>query len=201
MKKGIPENYMPSEKEVQRYIEHWNGLESYVDQEHALDELFTSLCPLNVQMESVLLKIAVLNNFYSTNIYDVHTVAKHFMKFDIDKRLAYGDPDLVDDLALVSLKNGKAKHFFSFATKYCSHHKPLLYPIYDNYVAEVLKYFRRRDGFCKFKNEDLLLYPSFKSIIDDFMQFYRLDHFNYKQIDQYIWQLGKEYYKRSYKKL
>jgi len=200
MRKGIPEDYRPSAQEVQRYIEQWNGLESYVDQEHALDKLFTSLCPTNVRIEDVLLKIAVLNNFYSTNIYDVHTVAKHFMTFDIDNRLADGDPNLVDDLALVHLRNEKEKHFFSFATKYCSHHKPLSYPIYDNYVAEVLKYFRQRDGFCTFKNDDLKLYPSFKSIIDDFIQFYGLDHFNYKQIDQYIWQLGKEYYKRLYKK-
>jgi len=198
-KKEIPEKYKPSPQEVQNYIALWIGLGSYVDQEHALDRLFMELCPSNIEIESVLLKIAVLNNFYSTNIYDVHTVATHFMDCNIDQRLADGDTKLVDDLAHVTLKNGKDIRFYSFATKYCSHHKPLLYPIYDKYVAEVLKYFRRRDRFCKFKNEDLVQYSRFKSIIDDFMQFYGLHDFNYKQIDKYLWQLGKYYYKRTYK--
>ncbi|UTW70364.1 hypothetical protein KHA80_07545 [Anaerobacillus sp. HL2] len=41
----------------------------------------------------------------------------------------------------------KKKNFYSFATKYCSHHNPLDYPIYDSYVDEVLRHFRNRDGF------------------------------------------------------
>jgi len=199
MKKGIPQNYQPSPQEVKDYIAKWNGLGSYVDQEHALDKLFMKLCPSNNEIESILLKIAVLNNFYSTNIYDVHTVATHFMDCNIDQRLAVGDTKLVDDLANVTLKNGKEIRFYSFATKYCSHHKPLLYPIYDKYVAEVLKYFRRRDMFHKFLNADLLQYSQFKSIIDGFKNHYKLSDFTYKEIDQYLWQLGKYYYKRTYK--
>lgn len=31
-----------------------------------------------------------------------------------------------------------ASNFYSFASKYCSHHNPLDYPIYDIYVDEVL---------------------------------------------------------------
>lgn len=190
---------MPSPQEVIYYINKWNGLESYVNQEHSLDLLFVHLCPKNEQIEQVLLKISVLNDFYSTNIYDVHTVAKHFMNCNIDIRLAKGDETLVDDLSHVVLKNGKAIHFYSFATKFCSHHKPLSYPIYDKYVADVLKFFRKRDLFMTFANEDLLSYPKFKQVVTAFRQFYGLEDFSYKQIDQYIWQLGKEYYKRQYK--
>ena len=199
MKKGIPKSHKPTPQVVQKYIAEWNGLTRYVDQENALDKLFTELCPSNNEIESVLLKIAVLNNFYSTNIYDVHTVATHFMDCNIDQRLAGEDPKLVDDLAHVTLKNGTDIHFYSFATKYCSHHKPLVYPIYDYYVAEVLKYFRRRDKFSTFRNADLLQYTQFKSIIDKFKRHYKLNAFDYKQIDKYLWLLGKKYYKRTYK--
>lgn len=195
----IPITYIPSPQEVERYIAKWNSLESYVNQEHALDLLFMQLCPMNKTIEQVLLKIATLNDFYSTNIFDVHTVAKHFMTYNIDSRLERGEETLVDDLSHVTLKNGKTIHFYSFATKFCSHHKPLQYPIYDKYVGDVLKHFRKHDRFADFKNEDLLIYPHFKQIVAAFRLFYGLTEFSYKQIDQYIWQLGKEYYKRTYK--
>jgi len=200
MKKGIPENYKPSVQEVKRYLKKWKKLKGYVPQEKALNELFFDLCPTNDTMNAILLKISVLNNFYSTNIFDVFTVGENYMKIAIDERLAREDATLVDDLAHVELNDGKKRHFYSFATKYCSHHKPLAYPIYDRYVAEVLKFFRRRDGFCQFQNAELLQYPRFKSIIDQFKQFYGLEQFNYKEIDQYLWQLGKDYYRQEYKK-
>jgi len=195
---GIPLSYMPSVQEVRRYIEKWNELESYVNQEYALDLLFVKLCPSNNCIEQVLLKIVALNDFYSTHIFDVHTVAKHFMECNIDARLQRADETLVDDLSYVTLKNGGQKHFYSFATKFCSHHKPTCYPIFDKYVAEVLKFFRKRDGFNKFKNEDLKEYSQFKSIVADFRKYYNLNEFSFKQIDQYIWQLGKDFYKRQY---
>jgi len=200
MERGIPIYYVPSGQKVDHYIKKWKTLENYVKQEDALNLLFRDLCPKNIKMEHVLLKIAVLNNFYSTNIFDVFTVAKHYLEVNIDERLACGDDTLVDDLARVPFKGDKVKFFYSFATKFCSHHQPLNYPIYDNYVSEVLKFFRRRDKFHDFQNADLKCYPSFKRTIDLFMQFYGLEEFNYKQIDQYIWQLGKDYYKRNYKK-
>jgi len=195
---NIPANYTPSPTEVERYIKTWHSLEGYVNQENALDLLFVQLCPKNETIEQILIKIAALNDFYSTNIYDVHTVAKHFMAYGIDSRLAVADETLVDDLSQVVLK-GKKYHFYSFATKFCSHHQPLDYPIYDKYVGEVLKHFRRRDRFCAFQNNDLTVYPNFKRIVSVFRHFYDLDNFNYKQIDQYMWQLGKEYYQKGYK--
>lgn len=194
---NIPANYTPSPTEVKRYIEKWYSLEGYVNQENALDLLFVQLCPKNETIEPILIKIAALNDFYSTNIYDVHTVAKHFMTLDIDKRLAEGDELLVDQLSHVILK-GKKYHFYSFATKFCSHHNPSSYPIYDKYVGDILRFFRRRDKFSNFRNEDLLIYPRFKSIVSDFRAYYGLNDFGFKQIDQYIWQLGKEYYKKAY---
>lgn len=196
MIKDISSCYQPSVEEVQRYIEQWNGLENYVNQERALAYLFTELCPANERLEQILLKIAALNDFYSTNIFSVHTVAQHFMSINIDTRLQREDDTLVDDLSWVTMSDGKKRHFFSFATKFCSHHKPLAYPIYDNYVGNVLKYFRRRDKFSEFSNKDLTHYPTFKQIVSDFREHYGLVQFNFKQIDRYLWQLGKGYYKK-----
>ena len=89
---------------------------------------------------------------------------------------------------------------YSFATKYCSHHNPKDYPIYDSYVDEVLRFFRSQDHFSAFYNEDLKIYALFKKILNDFREFYGLNQFDLKQIDQYLWQLGKEYFKKDFGK-
>ena len=106
---------------------------------------------------------------------------------------------LVSDIQKVTI-NGVEKNFYSFATKYCSHHRPLDYPIYDSYVEKVLCYFRDRDKFASFKTPELKDYAKFKGTLIDFRSFYGLDQYNLKEIDKYMWQLGNEYFPKNYGK-
>lgn len=187
----ILKDHVPSPLEITEYEQKWNTSADYVNQKNALNKLFFNLCPENKEMSDILIKCSSLNNFYSTNIFKVHNVAKHFLNQNIDERLATGDLKLVMDLANIMI-NGKRFFFYSFATKYCSHHRPDIYPIYDRYVNKLLKYFRNRDGFMVFKETDLKEYCSYYNIIQTFKSFYRLQAFTVKQIDKYLWQLGKE---------
>ena len=191
----ILKGHVPSPQEVAEYEQKWNTLADYVNQENALNKLFFELCPENKDMSDILIKCSSLNDFYSTNIFKVHNVAKHFLNQNIDERLAMGDLNLVMDLANVEI-NGKKFFFYSFATKYCSHHRPDMYPIYDSYVNKLLKYFRNRDGFMAFKEANLKEYISYYNIIQSFKSFYGLQAFSVKQIDKYLWQLGKEAFNR-----
>ena len=184
---------MPSTSEVEKYLTMWKSLENYALQEAALDKLFLSWAPTNTSIEGILLKVSTLNDFYSTNIFSVFPVAKHILALDIDQRLFDGDPTPVDDIKSVGRRN-----HYSFATKYCSHHNPLDYPIYDSYVDKVLRHFRDTDGFCIFKNEDLKQYVEFKRIVLAFRSHYGLTQYTLKEIDQYLWQLGKEYFLKTY---
>jgi len=189
----------PSNEQVDYYLEKWIELESYRLQEDALNKLFFELCPKNKDITDILLKASTLNNFYSTNIFSIYPVAKHIRSLNIDTRLDAGDVTLVRDIQHVTISN-KKRSFYSFATKYCSHHNPLDYPIYDSYVDEVLRYFRNRDNFSDFQNDELKDYVRFKDILIDFRGFYDLDTYNLKQIDQYVWQLGKDYFPKNYGK-
>lgn len=189
----------PSAEQIEKYLAMWDSLENYSLQEAALDKLFFELCPNNTDISDILLKASTLNDFYSTNIFSIYPVAKHILSLHIDDRLKDGDVTLVGDIQHIAI-NGTAKNFYSFATKYCSHHKPLDYPIYDSYVDEVLRYFRDRDGFSAFLNPDLKDFGQFKKVLIDFRAFYGLEPFNLKQIDKYIWQLGKDYFPKSYGK-
>lgn len=183
----------PCENEVDKYLASWNTLENYSLQEAALDKLFFTLTPKNTCIEDILLKVSTLNDFYSTNIFSVFPVAKHILSLDIDDRLVQGDPTLVD-----AIKTVDGRNHYSFATKYCSHHNPLEFPIYDSYVEKVLKHFRDVDGFYSFETEDLKQYDKFKQIILAFRAYYGLSKYTLKEIDQYIWQLGKEFFPKTY---
>lgn len=188
----------PSCEEVDRYLLAWEQLENYALQESALNKLFYQTYPDNKDIDDVLVKVSVLNDFYSTNIFSPFKVAKHIIDLDIDERLAAGDVTLVNEIARVDMDNGTVKNFYSFATKYCSHHKPLNFPIYDSYVDRLLRYFRDVDGFYSFNNHDLKDYVKFKKILLEFSKFYNLESYNLKDIDKYLWQLGKEKFPKKY---
>ena len=185
----------PSKKEVEKYLEKWDNLENYVLQENSLNKLFFDLIPENKTIEDILIKASTLNDFYSTHIFSIFSVANHILSLDIDNRLNNGDSTLVEDIANITI-DGKKIRFYSFASKYCSHHMPYDYPIYDNYVDQILWYFKKRDNFEKFKRSDLKDYIKFKEILVSFAKFYDIEEYNLKDLDRYIWQLGKEYFNR-----
>lgn len=187
----------PCQEEVIKYLNKWDSLENYVLQESALDKLFFKTYPNNTDIDDILIKASSLNDFYSTNIFSIFSVAKHILELNIDNRLKENDESLVNDIANVKI-NGKEKRFYSFATKYCSHHNPINFPIYDSYVEKILLYFNKKDNFANFKKEDLKDYSNFKDVLVKFKQFYNIDSYNLKDIDRYIWQLGKEYFPNKY---
>ena len=191
-----PDVESPCIDAVQRYVDAWKNLESYSAQEIALNKLFWEYCPKNKRLEDVLLKAGTLNAFYATNIYNIFAMAKHIVSLDIDERLKIGDESLVMDIAsghgVKNAKSGKELHLYSFATKYCSHHRPEIYPIYDSYVEELLVYLRDIDHFAEFRTEDLRNVAVLKQTLLSLQKFYSLETFSLKQIDQYMWQYGKE---------
>lgn len=184
--------------EIEKYLVRWNELDNYYQQESALDKLFFRTYPNNTDIDDVLIKVSSLNDLYSTNIFSPFQVAKYIIDLKIDERLQTGDVTLVNDIAKVKMVNGTVINFYSLATKYCSHHKPLDFPIYDSYVDRLLRYFRDSDGFFRFVNNDLKAYTEFKNILVQFRSFYNLEQYNLKDIDKYLWQLGKEEFSKRY---
>lgn len=188
----------PTIKEIKKYLNKWNTLENYVLQESSLQKLFNQTYPLNKDMDDVLIKVCSLNDFYSTNIFSPFIIAKHIVGLNIDNLLKVNDLGIVNKIAIVKVNGNKTINFYSFATKYCSHHKPTIYPIYDNYVEKLLMHFKKKDNFYNFKKEELKNYPRYKNILIEFQKYYGLAEFNLKDIDKYLWQVGKDYFQRKY---
>lgn len=119
----------PSPSLVQRYIIGLQNNQFFISAEEGLKELFGTY-PRNDLLSTVLLKVAALNSLYSTNIYAVFDVARHIRQLNIDSQLQQNDLSLIDKIAVVTIGE-KTRRNYSFATKYCSWHKPDIFPIYD----------------------------------------------------------------------
>ena len=49
-------------------------------------------------------------------------------------------------------------------------------------------------------NEDLKDYAKFKNILLNFQRLYGIEKYNLKDLDRYLWQLGKKYFPNNYGK-
>jgi len=193
----------PSENEVEKYLARWNSNDEYVQSDESLSKMFTQTYPFNDNIHDVLIKVCSLNAIYSTNILSNSlrfTVAKHIVDLHIDQRLAdkAKDKKLVNQIAKVKVNGYKTINFYSFATKYCSHHFPEYYPMYDSYVEKILWHFNQVDKFYEFKKVDLKCYRTYHAVVMKFIKSYGLEDFTLKQIDIYLWQAGKEYFSKKY---
>lgn len=187
----------PTAELIRTRLAQWDTLENYRLQEQSLALLFKKLCPANTEIEHILLKVTALNQFYSTNIYDTFSVSKHILDKRIDARLVKGDHLLVNDLAPVTI-SGKTRHLYSFASKYCNHHFPDAFPIYDYFVERMLLHYAGADGFYAFTKADLKTYPRFVQVISEFRTFYGLREFTLRQLDIFLWLVGKQCFPRAY---
>ena len=188
----------PNKKIMEEYLNKWDNLEEhYLWQEGSLDKLFHKDYKYNTDLNEILIKCSCLNDFYSTNIFSIYPIAKKIFELKIDKRLKEGDPTLVNDIARITI-NDKEKYFYSFSSKYCSHHNNNEFPIYDYFVDRMFMYFKKRDNFSSFKQADLKDYVKFKKILIEFKKYYNIDEYNLRDIDKYLWIAGKEYFPKKY---
>lgn len=174
---------------VEEKIKVWQADEKEKAQYLAVKKVF-ELFPKNDNLVEVLIKVSVIDDFYATNLYGTYTMAKHIVDLKIDEKLSKNDLSVVSDIANIRVKD-KVRNNYSFATKYCSHHNEEFYPIYDQYVDKSLCFFRKKDNFCDFKNDDLKKYEKFKSVIQEFSEKYELTDYSVRDIDKFLWLFGK----------
>jgi hypothetical protein len=159
--------------------------------ERALAELFRQY-PTNEDEAHVLLKVVALNRLYFTNIYAVHDVARHIYEHrqEVDGALKADppSPDAVDKILELTIL-GTGRRFWSFATKYCSWHRPESYPIWDSRVA---RYLRSLKGSPFTRPDNWTHYREFKDLMNRFRDFYNLHSFTFKEIDKFLYLSGEE---------
>jgi hypothetical protein len=147
--------------------------------------------PENVQLEDVLIKVVLLNGLYNTNVFALMDMASHIVALQVDPDLAGGSLTLVDRIARLTIR-AKTRRHYSFATKYCSWHRPEVYPIYDTLVEELLWRYRAQNRFVEFSRPDMQDYAKYKSILEAFGRHFGLAGLSFKQIDKFLWYTAKD---------
>ena len=89
---------LPTVEAVQASLHELGSIETFKLQEASLELLFHELCSRNEDPSKVLLKVSVLNDFYSTMIFNTPPVAQRICSLHIDERLAAGDLSLVEEI-------------------------------------------------------------------------------------------------------
>ncbi len=143
-------------------------------------------------------RVRRLNADYHTRLWEDHIACiVDFLKesgLSFENRVKAGEITAVHDLATCGGKN-----WFVFTTKYCSFVNPNYYPIYDALIAGVLERFQEMNQFYN-TEESLNLeklvrdpcdYELFKGIIGKFMNAYNLQGCSYKELDKFLWLVGK----------
>ena len=162
-------------------------LPDYALQEKVLADIFTKY-PNNTTLAEVILKVNLLNAFYSTGILDVDTVARHIVTQHVDTDIQNGNVAVIDKIARVK-HNGKCWNHFSFATKYCSFHQPQKFPIFDSFIAECFSQLSKNNYFQKEFSKNTIRndYSDFKNFYDEFMTKQPALPQDYKEVDRYLW--------------
>lgn len=144
--------------------------ESYREQEKVIEKVFSDRSVFEKAneekakeeiLQAVLLRVVVLDSFYSTNLgkspSGVYKMANYItnleMKNQIHDKICKahkegGQQEIIGSIAKCKLeKTIKDKNKvvtinpYSFATKYCFHHNQNAFRIYDSFVREVLVFF------------------------------------------------------------
>lgn len=167
----------------------------------------------NTDLQKVLIKVALLDNFYRTRIpvNNIVPIARHIQAMNIDERLYNEeiDVDLVNDIAYGTSKykkkifdkekedaedlNIKISNVYSFASKYCSWHNPE-YPIADSYSKGMLFYINKAEPFCEIPSKvSLNDYRVFYEMYMAFKKHYfgNTPDISNKKIDTYLWKYAQ----------
>ena len=177
----------------------------YVAQEKAILKVVAA-CP-GFTLEEILAKASIINDFYSTSVFDILSVAKHFYSVLNTTGLVdnKGNANYVVLKSMARVTHGdKTINHISFTSKFARFVRPDLFPIYDGLVA---------DTFCKLKSKGffkvntkftkgLLMknYNLYKAVYDEFMDLSGMKNLKrgtlkltYKDVDDYLWTSRKVY--------
>lgn len=200
------EKFKPSVAEIERCKEKWSNdpdYKRYVVAEKALNKVFQHRDADYLSDVDLMTKVSLLNDLYSTQIWSTYKVVEHYQTVNgLSERMAEGDLSLIKDLRKVEMgkkdlsevemgKKNTTRNCYSFATKFCSHHFPDLFPIYDSVVDEMLWQLKQRDNFANFHRKDLKVYEKFVGVINQLQDYYNLTDYSYKDIDVMLWVTGR----------
>ena len=147
----------------------------------------------NITLDQIYKKVVLLNSLYSTNIFATFNVSLKIYKIqNFINRVKQGDISLINEIRRHRI-SGQKKNFYSFATKYCHHHNPGAFPIYDSLVVKALLFFLNKEETKEYVWKKMKEYKYFKASMDDLAELWKLPKsYKYEKLDKFLWEYGKK---------
>lgn len=188
----------PSSAMLDKWIAEWN--KPYLkNPEDFLKMIFTKFD--NLKADEVEIKVRSLNALYHTNLNetDVRYMIYNITHCDFDHKIKKGDFSVVDDIRRSITINGNERSCICFASKYCNWCDHNIYPIYDNYVKNLLKDYNKEYRFSQVALERGQMVKNYLRFYNDFISHFKIDRtkYTYKQIDMALWLYAKARKKSS----
>ena len=179
----------PIEGIVQDYFNKFKGQEGYfVEDNRALH--YFQLNHTNTDQQDVLIKVRQIRDNELITQEAEDAMVEHIVALDVDDNLQSIDNQVVMDIARMNFK-GQPRFYYSFATRYCCYHHPEDYPIYDLLIEQFLRLYYRRNHGSAIEDHQLLEYDSFKTLMGDYFNAFKLPLSSYWELDKFIWTYGK----------
>ena len=181
---------LPNADLVIQANERFDHDERFAAADRILSRVF-SHHPQNDRIDDVLMKVVLLNGLYNTNVFAVMEMAAHIRRLAIDESVSVASTEVVGRIAALTIRTKTRRHY-SFATKYCSWHRPEEYPIYDSLVERLLWLYQRQTSFSDFRRPQLQEYEVYKGVISVFREHFLLQQFTFRQLDKFLWLTSKD---------
>lgn len=186
----------PSPEYLEQVIQKYPA-KHYEFEDKFFEDWLIKKYPKNDELNAVFMKLTLLDTLYSTNIRSAEArlkIAKFIYESEhFDERLKKGDISLVVELTK-ECKRLTGRECYSFSTKYCSLHNRDKFPIFDRIISDKLCAYNAECNFfgSKVSKNFLKNYANLVQVIDKFRVHFKLEKFNYRAIDRFLWTLGKE---------
>ena len=187
----------PAEPNIQRILNQHDS-EGGNSTNASLRKLFVNLNN-EENIHEVTIKVAALNQIYSTSIQYITPVAFKIFE-NIKNTHKYNNINeyvsLVDTISTVTWisQNTSKKHTrcnMSFSSKYIHFLNGYLTPIYDSYIWILLIGYLNQNNTKKSSFKSPTNYNEFYAVFTKFRNEFSLESYSTYEIDKFLWQYGK----------
>lgn len=141
------------------------------------------------ELDTVLVKVAAVNQLYSANVYAVARMAQHIVSVMANWATRSAVADLVEQIADLppNPEDGKTRYHLSFASKFAHFFIDDVHcPVYDGYVIDMVGHLLGHSDMCR---DGTHPYFAFVTNLDRLRTNAELEC-SYSELDHYLWIAG-----------
>lgn len=180
-------------------LEKFKIEEHYFTGDERVFEVFEKY-PINIDRDTVIEKVSCLRDAQTRETGADNYLADHILKLNIDSLLEIRDTKVVDKIANVQVGSNEVT-LYHFASRYCNHHFPDDYPVYNIQVIPICGTLFPEIMHESNSMQGNIIYADFKKAMILVRKGLHLEKLNFYELDKILWaheseiieSIGEEY--------